>query len=1269
VPDSEQRFLNNGCEVVAVPRGERPLEPGDDLVVRFARDMRLLREKAGTPTYRELSARAHYSVAALSEAASGRKLPSLPVMTAYVAACGGDTAEWERRWRTTAAELAATKAGAPGEGDGDRAPYVGLAAFQPEDAGRFFGRGKLVDDLVARLRKRRFLGVFGSSGCGKSSLLRAGLVARLSSAREPGSAPIVVFTPGQHPVEECAVHLARFLGESPATLRDEFFTDPRNLHLRVRQAVAGSSAESGVVLVVDQFEELFTLCGDEQERARFVDALMIAATDPGSQTRVVLGVRADFLDHCGRYPRLVTALRDAQVLVGPMTTDELRQAITGPAEQAGYRVETALVARLAADAARQPGMLPLISHALLQTWRRRQGTVMTVAGYDAVGGIEHALARTAEEIHQALDTDQQHIVQQIFLRLTARGEETEDTKRRIPRDELDHDNPDTALVLDTLTRARLVTLGHNSVEIAHEALIQHWPRLRDWLADDREGHRLHRRLTEAATDWEHHERDEGLLYRGTRLAAWQDRPTEQLNDTERAFLTASRHAAEREHRLRRRRVRLTISGLSAATVIVAVLAVLALSMAVSAENERSIAVARQLAADARTQLQFDPELGLLLAREAFETLPNDDTEAALRQAAADSHLRATLREPMGPLGRPDPMIGVAFSPDGKHLATSGHSELRLWDWNTGKVARTASRTLKGYAGASVFSAAISQDTRYVAEANASGSVYVWDWSGRAEKVTLVGHRDVVSSIAFSSDGQHVAGGGQDGTVRIWNASGNHEPAVLAGHDGPVLGVAFSQDGTRLASIGADDTLRVWDLLGGTSPVVLRSDENPENTFRAVAFSPDGDHVATARSDGAVHLWQPSGRAAPVVLGSHAGAAESVAYSADGQWIASTGVDGTVRIWNANHVAAPVVLRGHRGIVRAAAFSPDGKLVASVGADSTVRVWDVNEVQDLTVLGGHQGSAWTIASSQDGRRVAGGDQDGTIRIWDVTSNRAPTVLPGLGSPILQVTFTPDGGRLAAVDGRGSLRVWDTGDFAPLTQLNLPGEPMGRVAFSPDGERLAVSVDGSVRIWTTTGTAVDELPYLPLAGTSAPSLPIAWSPDGHHIAATTMDGIVLFWDVRDRTAVMLPGHPGHIRSLAFSPDGTRLASAGDDGLVHLWNTAGTAGPTVLSGHQGGAWSATFSPDGRHLITSGNDATVRVWTATGTGTPLVLDGFRAAVQTVALLTGDRYVTAHDDGTIRIWRCAASGSITEVLAYAGEHVTRQLTPQERQTYFPAEP
>ncbi|MEU4522954.1 XRE family transcriptional regulator [Amycolatopsis sp. NPDC024027] len=327
-------------EVVAVPRGERPLEGGDGVVVRFAHDLRILRENAGRPTYRELGARAHYSAAALSEAAGGRKLPTLSVTVAYVAACGGDTAEWTTRWRAIAAELAAANAEPSDTNDQAKAPYLGLAAFEPEDADRFFGRDQLVADLVNRVNQHRFLGVFGSSGCGKSSVLRAGLAAYLTAEREQDDAPVVVFTPGERPFEECAVHLARFLGEAPGTLREEFFEDPRNLHLRIRQAVAGDAADTDVVLIVDQFEELFTLCGDESQRARFIDALVTAAADPASRARVVLGVRADFLEHCGRHHRLVSALYDAQVLVGPMNVDELRQAIVGPAVTQDLLVET-----------------------------------------------------------------------------------------------------------------------------------------------------------------------------------------------------------------------------------------------------------------------------------------------------------------------------------------------------------------------------------------------------------------------------------------------------------------------------------------------------------------------------------------------------------------------------------------------------------------------------------------------------------------------------------------------------------------------------------------------------------------------------------------------------------------------------------------------------------------------------------------------------------------------------------------------------------------
>ncbi|WP_143467183.1 helix-turn-helix domain-containing protein, partial [Lentzea kentuckyensis] len=420
-----------------MPRTERPLDSEDTELGSFAADLRKLRDKAGKPSYRTLASRAHYSAATLSDAAGGRKLPSLAVTLAYVKACDGDEQEWEQRWRAIAA---------PPEPTGE-APYVGLQAFQQEDAARFFGREKLTAKLVELTSARPFVGVFGASGSGKSSLLRAGLLPHLERA--------LIFTPGVQPLDECAVRIAQVTGDSAVVLSSEL-TDPAALGLIARQ--------HDLVLVIDQFEEIFTLCGPAQ-RDWFVQALV-------SAPHVVIGVRADFYGHIGRHPELVEALEGAQLLVGPMTTDELRRAIVEPALHVGAAVETALVTRLVADVAGQAAVLPLVQHVLAETWHRRRGMTLTLVGYEEAGGVEHAIARTAEAVYSQLTEEQRQTARRIFLRLIALGEGTEDTKRRATRADLD------AEVLEHLANARLVTLTEHHAELTHEALIRSWPRLR-----------------------------------------------------------------------------------------------------------------------------------------------------------------------------------------------------------------------------------------------------------------------------------------------------------------------------------------------------------------------------------------------------------------------------------------------------------------------------------------------------------------------------------------------------------------------------------------------------------------------------------------------------------------------------------------------------------------------------------------------------------------------------------------------------------------------
>ncbi|OLZ74417.1 hypothetical protein AV521_01825 [Streptomyces sp. IMTB 2501] len=469
-------------------------------------------------------------------------------------ACDGETEEWERRWHALAGELAARSAPDHAPTDDTPPPYVGLAAFQPEDAERFFGRETLTQQLLDKVADRRFLGVFGASGVGKSSLLRAGLIAQLRrSAAEP---PVIVMTPGPRPIEECAVQLSGLTGRPAASLLAELRADAANLHLRVRQALADRRA-TDLLLVIDQFEEIFTLCRDPRERELFINALITATHAPTSRSRVVIGIRTDFYSQCAPYPELAGALQDGQILVGPMTTDQLRRAITEPAVRLGHTVETSLLVTLVADSAGEACVLPLLSHALLATWRRRRGNTLTLAGYQAAGGIQHALAHTAETVYQALTDDERDLVKDLLMRLVALADDPgdgEDTKRRISRDELPAD-PRIRNVLERFAAARLITLDGDSIQITHEALIRCWSRLRDWLTTNRENLHLRRHLTEAAEDWEALNRDPGELYRGNRLERVRQLAVGNpatLSPREQAFVNAS-IAAETDHHAEIRR--------------------------------------------------------------------------------------------------------------------------------------------------------------------------------------------------------------------------------------------------------------------------------------------------------------------------------------------------------------------------------------------------------------------------------------------------------------------------------------------------------------------------------------------------------------------------------------------------------------------------------------------------------------------------------------------------------------------------------------------
>jgi WD40 repeat protein/DNA-binding SARP family transcriptional activator len=1177
-------------------------------------------------------------------------------------------------------------------------PFRGLAAFDSAHAEYFFGRERLVAGLVARLVGSTMLAVVGPSGSGKSSALRAGLLPALANGVLPGSERWrqVLMRPGEHPLEE----LGRVLTGLPPVESVPFRGDP------LTAALDALAPDERLVLAVDQFEEVFTTCKDEDERTAFIDFLVTAARDPDQRVIVIPVIRVDFLGRCTDYADLSTLITANPVLVGPMTREELRRAIELPARRAGLRLEPRLVSALLADVADEPGGLPLLSTTLLELWEERDGGILRHASYAASGGVSGAVARLAEGAYHRLTGPERERGRAILLRLTD-AEEATLVRRRVRLEELEIERDEKAAeALAVLTESRLVTVDEGTAEVAHEALLSEWPRLRGWLEEDAEGRRLHQHLIHAAGEWQGAGRDPAELYRGARLASaldWAGDHEPELNELERGFLDESRDASEREAERRRRtnrRLRALLVGVGILLVAAVIAGVIAISERQGARDAATAEAAQRLGAQALTEGRLDHALRLAGAGVAL-----DDT------VATRSNLLSTLlRSPaaVGVLGVGGDTISMALSPDGSTLAVGDEDgAVRLFDTETRELIadhRVARGIVWGLAfdrqGESLALSASAPPETF------NGRVQILDaGTGRLRNSIPLGNHPLASgpglhyvpSVAYTPDGGSLivgySGADDDSSMPVFMrrfdaASGAPlgRPARVAPRSG--LPPLASPDGRMLVT--TDNTTYAVDM------ETLRSVRDYPVGGVTSAISPDGRTLAIETSDGALRLLDlASGRTRMLARPGALESGQAIgALSPDNRTLATWDQDENVVLWDARRGVEIETLAGHSGTGRSQVFSPDGRTLYTASLDSTVIIWDVAGARRLgrpfrtglrTIP--QESSPSPFALSPDGGSLAVARLDGRVDLIDAeTLRRTGSFAAFDRTPATAIEYSPDGRRLAVAGGRGLVGLWDAASgerIGPLLDVPRgacadPGSMftvprcqyatiLGALEFIPGNQLATASLGGDLRIWdlgrrVPTGPPVRLAPFV---------TGLAVSPDGSQLAIPFgyvnegEDGVDVV-DVRSGERIARLRAAAEVRSVEFSPDGRLLATGQVDGTAQVWATDAwrQVGPPLDVG-RGLVLGVTFSPDGQTLATSSDYGTVTLWDVEAQRASGALPG-PVDVWVAARFTpdGERLFAVYEDGRALRWEVDPSAWRARACAIAGGGFTpeqwEEIVPEQ---------
>lgn len=1167
-------------------------------------------------------------------------------------------------------------------------PYRGLYAFREEDSTYFFGRELFTQRLITTIQTEAMVAVVGPSGSGKSSVIFAGLIPHL---REQGDWLIIRSRPGSGPFESLAnalvPHLEPDLSEvdrltEGRKLAAAFRSGDLALEPVIRRILARHPDKKRVLLISDQFEELFTLCHDPDEQRDYPNLLFDAVQrgrDNSHPFALALTLRADFVGQALAYRPFADALQNSDIKLGPMTREELGRAIENPARLQSVIFEPGLVDRILDDVGREPGNLPLLEFALTLLWEKRNGRRLTHATYEAIGRVEGALARYADEIYTHLSAGNRARARRVFTQMVRPGEGTEDTRRVATQNEFTDE--DWAMV-NFLADARLLVTGRladgdRSVEVVHEALIRGWGQLRTWMNEDRAFRTWQERLRAVMRQWETSQRDEGALLRGALLAEaeeWVSTRPQHLSTPEQEFITASitfrrrrqmeqeaqrqreleaarqladeqHRRAETEHRRAEEQTWATHRLRGLAMVLAAVF-VLAVAAAIFATGQRQQALSAQATAEAEADFRAtaqanasaNEQLAATRASEAMVAMIDAEEQRDRADASAETALSAQAEAELE-RDRADNQAEIALA---RQLAAQSTTLLNSQPDLALLLSLEAVNRLDSPETQASLLTALQNNPRLTTFLHAANGL---------------------QEVRFSPDGTLLASAGGNGSLELWDVATGAHLSTLVGHDPTQLvnAIAFGPNGNWLASASDDLSVRLWDISDPTRPRPLGDPLlSHEGFVQTLALSPDGNALISAGGNGDfdLRIWNPVTAELELTVNTgHTNTIWYLAYSPDGRILATASLDGTVRLFDTTSwrlVGQP--LAGHTGWVMRVTFSPDGTMLATGGGqDNLVMLWDVATQQQIGTLTGHAAAINGLTFSHDGQQLYSGSADSTVLTWDVaTQTIAGPAWVGHSGGVTHLNLSPDGTLLATADAIGDIILWATGNSLWPIRSTLTGHPnnVQSLAFSPDGERLASGGDSDqVLLWAwSDGQPISQA----LQHTIPLTLPVsalALSQDGQWAITGSENGSLRIWDMNNGAVASpsLLGPVGGVTALTLSPDGAQVAFGGPFGTAWLADVAQQQVVTVLNGHTAPVRDLAFSPDGLLLASVGDDGALVIrelvaGQGASQGEPLFATQPAEGLTRVAFSAdGQMVVTGDMQGQIVVWSVATRTIISQ--------------------------